>query len=835
MDENKITFYQYANVYKTQIPIIQRDYAQGREGKKEKAILTRFLLDIARSLEKDEPLSLNFIYGLVYRIDEKKGVFLPIDGQQRLTTLFLLHWFVALRTKHLDKLFKKTEKFSYQTRSSAIEFFESIQPSSCADKQEERINELYDIQSGSDIKYFPWFKLDWSYDQTIAGVINALDMMFRLFNSFDLNTWWEKLTSDQRCKITFLFIAINEKGSNDVKPFENESKAATAYIKMNARGKHLSDFENAKALIHSLDNKEGIIFVSSFDNEYIKYIEKIAGESKKAKEDIGILSRIIDDMMMRLLINLFNDLRYIFNELLSKKLLSKNIEYTYLIYMDALRDFHDNSDNEKDIFYSRYFSILNRLFRSEIIDSDEFVGYVSSNRRSKRLDFCLLFSYYYYNGYNNQGIKEWKYLLKNFHYDDSKNTQELKHYYKILSSLNAFSKDIEKVNDSRSPLIYMSKNQKRPEFLKIPSVEPGDWKEEHIKSKILCEKRLDFDYFNSIEENFDRKIRAFLYMAGFWNSSGDMTKLDSYTNLAIVLELRSDEIPMEIKKMYYLFATGFNETPKSKFSPSVDKTIYSWKKTDDAVQERLDILSKVFDYLIGNSKNSCELINAEVSEKAKKLYEEGDWRSFALARERGELFFHLDGENLQISDDESINIFSYVKQLDLDGEPIKECIHFQQNYIFGLNVQKIGKTRYIKYEYGFDANIRLKGEHASGYVFSTNNDTLFKIYRYIGYQGSERQFEALGFDIARYLEEYIKFAEKIKEKLLSLSQKEINEFVSDINDPRLKGYIKRICGENTKYRVSCYNNVITTIFCIDITIDLNDPNIKRETETLSLY
>ena len=70
---------------KISIPIIQRDYAQGR--KDAATIRDKFLDEIFNRLNKEENLFLDFIYGSIE--DDK---FIPIDGQQRLTTLF----FVAL-------------------------------------------------------------------------------------------------------------------------------------------------------------------------------------------------------------------------------------------------------------------------------------------------------------------------------------------------------------------------------------------------------------------------------------------------------------------------------------------------------------------------------------------------------------------------------------------------------------------------------------------------------------------------------------------------------------------------------------------------------------------
>ncbi len=76
---------------KIEIPMIQRDYAQGRKTPDVDRIRKRFLSSIYSALTENKPLKLDFVYG---DINENK-VLTPLDGQQRLTTLFLLHWYIA--------------------------------------------------------------------------------------------------------------------------------------------------------------------------------------------------------------------------------------------------------------------------------------------------------------------------------------------------------------------------------------------------------------------------------------------------------------------------------------------------------------------------------------------------------------------------------------------------------------------------------------------------------------------------------------------------------------------------------------------------------------------
>jgi uncharacterized protein with ParB-like and HNH nuclease domain len=74
---------------KIEIPIIQRDYAQGRNSREVNRIREGFLSALYNALTQDKPIKLDFIYG---DINEGTKVLTPLDGQQRLTTLFLLHW-----------------------------------------------------------------------------------------------------------------------------------------------------------------------------------------------------------------------------------------------------------------------------------------------------------------------------------------------------------------------------------------------------------------------------------------------------------------------------------------------------------------------------------------------------------------------------------------------------------------------------------------------------------------------------------------------------------------------------------------------------------------------
>ena len=91
-----ISFWNFLKENTIEIPIIQRDYAQGRLGKEN--LRKTFLGDLKRALKDNIEMKLDFVYGSV-----EGGTLNPLDGQQRLTTLWLLHWYIALRAGVLNE------------------------------------------------------------------------------------------------------------------------------------------------------------------------------------------------------------------------------------------------------------------------------------------------------------------------------------------------------------------------------------------------------------------------------------------------------------------------------------------------------------------------------------------------------------------------------------------------------------------------------------------------------------------------------------------------------------------------------------------------------------
>ena len=273
-----ISILQLLKQYKIVIPPIQRDYAHGRTTGKIPHIRERFLNAIVDTLQgnQSKSLELDFVYG--YTEQDKTGnnqevtFFKPLDGQQRLTTLFLLHWYIAHKEGVIAENKETLGKFSYATRHSSKLFcekllhFTPVIGSKPIDKQ--IINE-------------PWFFSAWLNDPTINSMLVVLKDIENKCN--DLPEVWNKLSGDNPV-ISFYRLPMDDLGLPD-----------DLYIKMNSRGKELTDFEHFKSQFSDLlDKDHASIFNQKMDNQWSNMFWNIFKDKKVddlAKEvDAGFLS-----------------------------------------------------------------------------------------------------------------------------------------------------------------------------------------------------------------------------------------------------------------------------------------------------------------------------------------------------------------------------------------------------------------------------------------------------------------------------------------------------------------------------------------------------------------
>ncbi len=254
MDNNKennqsgerLTFFQLfkEKEYQIEVPIIQRDYAQGRKSKEE---VRNLFIDALYNylLENKKHRDLDFVYGSLQNINSNKVTkFIPLDGQQRLTTLFLMHWYLANKDDDFEtfKTYLVTNdksNFSYKTRTSSSEFCDAIL------NNDIDLNDLLEADKGKEnslsktIQDAGWYYSSWESDPTIQSMLVMLDTIHYKFK--DTQGFYNRLVNKDNPVITFQFLNLEEfKLTDDL------------YIKMNARGKPLTPFENFKAKFEQL-------------------------------------------------------------------------------------------------------------------------------------------------------------------------------------------------------------------------------------------------------------------------------------------------------------------------------------------------------------------------------------------------------------------------------------------------------------------------------------------------------------------------------------------------------------------------------------------------------
>ena len=208
-----------------EIPLIQRDYAQGRPGAWVKEIRVSFLEVLLDAIAGGEPVGLDFVYGKI-----ENATFHPLDGQQRLTTLFLLHWYLASAANRLDAGAAWT-RFSYATRASARLF--------CQRLAANPLPQDTDVPSAWIIDQ-PWYLYVWRTDPTIQSMLVVIDAIHeeiqRIYPDLDAQAAWERLTDAESPAVSFYLLPLDDMESDE-----------DLYIKMNSRGKPLTPFENFKA------------------------------------------------------------------------------------------------------------------------------------------------------------------------------------------------------------------------------------------------------------------------------------------------------------------------------------------------------------------------------------------------------------------------------------------------------------------------------------------------------------------------------------------------------------------------------------------------------------
>ncbi len=276
------------NIARIEIPLIQRDYAQGRDDPTTTRIRETLLDAMLNALEQPgRRQGLDFVYGEV-----QDNTLIPLDGQQRLSTLFLLHWYLAARLNFADLDWAALPEFRYRTRPSSEEFCEKLITArpfvtlSAAETGQK-------IELSIWLRDQSWFRSAWERDPTVAGMLVTLNALHgrvngRGWDEARLRAAWNRLVVPENPPLYFDLLLTKNIGPGD-----------RQYIRMNARGKVLTEFERFKAgieqFLHRTAPADGAEFSRQVDGPWTDLLWPLRDGGTGSAEDA-----LIDDEFLRL-------------------------------------------------------------------------------------------------------------------------------------------------------------------------------------------------------------------------------------------------------------------------------------------------------------------------------------------------------------------------------------------------------------------------------------------------------------------------------------------------------------------------------------------------------
>lgn len=213
------------------IPDLQRDYCWGTTNDKDgNNIVAKFFDSLYEN--KDKELNL----GLLYGYEAPLGHIQLCDGQQRITTLFLL---LGMLNKKSDDVFRRlliseSEEnddwepyLQYAIRESSLYFLSDLTRFFFIENKALTVDE---------IKYQPWYFKDYDLDPSIQSMIAAMKTIEQKIVGIDCKSFGIHVAG----QLTFLYYNMG-----------NRSKGEETFVVINTTGEPLSSTENLKPLLIS--------------------------------------------------------------------------------------------------------------------------------------------------------------------------------------------------------------------------------------------------------------------------------------------------------------------------------------------------------------------------------------------------------------------------------------------------------------------------------------------------------------------------------------------------------------------------------------------------------
>lgn len=650
--------------YYIEIPILQRDYAQGRESKLN--IAKSFLYNIFDILEGNKnKLHIDFIYGY-----EENDKFVLIDGQQRITTLWLIYFIIYKMNGNFNDIKDILSNFSYSVRESSQYFCETLIEENLELKDRKNTPKHKIISS---IGMFGTVS-DFENDPTIKAMLNMMDLIYDKIKDKDSKTL--EVYIDNLNNITFSIFNMGEYNLGE-----------ELYIKMNARGKQLSIYENIKAYIEKdIDLKIYYKLLSNIDNKWSDYFFDINTIDKFDNRGLSFLY--------------YSSLFFHFKE---KTDLYSNYE-NYLV--DDLND---------TILEYNYFDILkNNVSNIEILDNtitillqkndnkiiNSFFN-VFSNKKMDNREICYFFALLSFackindiNDFKKLDFDNYyrvcKHLIENYRIDKA---SSIKNFFDLFESISDGYKNIYEylINDQKVITFHkeMYKLEQRKAKLILDGRESGnDW--ESILNKTSDDNFLvgwvDFllDFSNDNFEYFNKYLSLTMEIIEKINS---LNFLNLFQSALLVFK----DYGFSMTHLYY------GNIPKINIFR--DREAWNWifsgkkHKSDKYYKKLLDNILKLDNKLSIEEKLENIILNSNLKNKK--------WYEYLLIKES--------------------RLFRFITESNRDAQQSGK-IKKSNNYIFILHTVKANKWYIDILSYSFYLYCSNNGIKVSNIYFETNKD-----------------------------------------------------------------------------------------------------------------
>lgn len=527
--------------YTIQIPPMQRDYAQGRNNEKNTRDL--FLNTIYNHIvnNQEQYLNLDFIYGYNEKHGDDKNLIL-LDGQQRITTLWLLHMYFYGRIGNSQTDFLK--KFTYAVRDSAKYACEYMH---------QEIQNFTEAPSKIFLASLN-FGEDWAVDPTVKSLLTMYDAIYDRFKDVII----DNNSIDKLDKICFSLIDMEEYNLGE-----------DLYIQMNSRGKALTMFENFKAwVMHDEKTNSYFTRTCSFENKWSEFFWDMSQSNSNESKDIlnwydeyamrfvhyfGLYLRYKHDNKNN---NIYND----FNHNLTK--LNKSLYYingqlsneptglfTYetLLLMDKVISFIEYIKKNNVLFS------LDRMNASDIMRLFAVITFVEENQ-----DTIFYSESEINSNYDIQMFNDW-YGFINRIIDNNRQQNDSDTVFATFMYLKNFA---EHSSDIINNLSTIDNKQ-------IPNYARESTKEEIIKAKLISlSRKNDLKWeivINNAHSNdyFKGKILFLLKYSQINDEEYDISLFQQYYNAASAVF--SPENLSNIHKLHRVFLSQYN---------------YAWRNTN---------------------------------------------------------------------------------------------------------------------------------------------------------------------------------------------------------------------------------------------------------------